>query len=198
MAIGAGRTTRSLDRGNMGPSLVVEEPNVKREGSYRSLVQEFVDRGERLIPFVLELPNDDFPGLVGRLSAFSRGESLPEGFVPHSTLWLVRDDADIVGVSNFRHKLTDNLRREGGHIGYGIRPSVRGLGYATTLLAHTLARAEEMGLAEVLLTCAKANVASVRTIIRNGGVLISEEFIPERGEIVQRYTVSLNARGAAL
>jgi predicted acetyltransferase len=174
------------------PLLLVEEPNVRREESYRSLVQEFVDRGERLIPFVLELPNDDFPALVDRLSAFSRGESLPAGFVPHSTLWLVRDDADLVGVSNFRHRLTDSLRREGGHIGYGIRPSVRGRGYAKTLLAKTLERAVEMGLVEVLLTCAKANMASVRTIVRNGGVLMSEEFIPERGEVVQRYTVGLS------
>jgi predicted acetyltransferase len=87
--------------------------------------------------------------------------------------------------------LTDKLRREGGHIGYGVRPSARRQGIATELLRQTLMRAREKGIEEVLVTCAKANQGSVRTILRNGGHLLSEEFIPERGEVVQRYGIGL-------
>lgn len=97
-----------------------------------------------------------------------------------------------MGVSNLRHSLTDRLRREGGHIGYGVRPSARGHGYATEMLRLTLDRARRRGLSTVLLTCARSNVASARTIVRNGGILASEEFLPERDEVVQRYWIDLD------
>jgi predicted acetyltransferase len=144
-----------------------------------------------LIPFPLTFPNDDFTAFLARLAACARGEGLPPGFVPHSTYWLVSDDV-VVGVANLRHRLTDALRREGGNIGYGIRPSARGRGYAREILRYTLVRAREMGLREVWLTCAKTNLASMRTIISQGGIFVSEEFLPRRGEIVQRYRINLD------
>ena len=106
----------------------------------------------------------------------------------------MRDGDEVVGVSNLRHRLTDALRLEGGHVGYGIRPSARRLGFATELLRQTLDRARAMGLLEVLVTCSKSNEASVRTILRNGGVFISEGLIPSRGDVIQRYRISLVAR----
>ena len=171
--------------------LVLEGPSVALLDSYRSLVREFIVHGEALVPFVLAFDTADGPAFVDHLAACARGEGLPEGFVPHSTHWLVRDGREVVGVSNFRHALTDKLRREGGHIGYGVRPSARRQGIATELLRQTLMRAREKGIEEVLVTCAKANHGSVRTILRNGGHLLSEEFIPERGEVVQRYGIGL-------
>ena len=104
--------------------------------------------------------------------------------------WLV-DGRDVVGVSNVRHCLTTALRREGGNIGYGIRPTCRGRGLAHALLQHTLEEARTLGLEEAWLTCAKTNVASIRTIVGNGGVLASEEYLEHRGEIVQRYRIVL-------
>jgi predicted acetyltransferase len=166
-------------------------PKPDLAASYRELVQEFVDRDEKLIPFILSLPNEPFSEFLRQLDAWSRGEDLPEGFVPHSTFWLIRDDVDVVGVSNLRHKLTDRLKIEGGNIGYGIRPSARGHGFANVLLRNTLDRARAMGLVEAWLTCGKGNHASVKTIVRNGGVLVSEAFLESRGEIVQRYRIDL-------
>ena len=99
-------------------------------------------------------------------------------------------------MSNLRHSLTDALRREGGNIGYGVRPSARGHGFATELLRQTLVRAHHLGLREALLTCGKSNLASVRTIRKNGGELVSEEFLPNRGEIVQRYRIRLDVNQA--
>src|SRR6266850_5512770 len=125
-----------------------------------------------------------------RLAAGARGEGLPPGFVPHTTYWLVSDGI-VVGVANLRHSLTDALRREGGNIGYGVRPSARRRGFAHELLRRTLERARDLGLSEVLLTCDKTNIASVRTILKNGGVFVSEEFLPERGEVEQRYRIGL-------
>ena len=174
----------------MTPVVHFEEPHGGLQGSYRDLVREFRDAGEPLIPFPLAFPNDDFPAFLARLAACARGEGLPPGFVPHSTYWLVSDGV-VVGVANLRHSLTDALRREGGNIGYGVRPSARRRGFAGELLRRTLVRAGAMGLSEAWLTCAKSNVASVRTILGNGGVLTSEEFLPERDEIVQRYRIGI-------
>ncbi|MHB8494901.1 MAG: GNAT family N-acetyltransferase [Casimicrobiaceae bacterium] len=96
-------------------------------------------------------------------------------------------------MSNIRHELTQSLRREGGNIGYGIRPSFRRRGFGTTILRQSLERAAALGLDRVLVTCAKANVGSVTAILRNGGEFDSEEFLTNRGEVVQRYWIPTNA-----
>jgi predicted acetyltransferase len=177
----------------MGASLQFEEPHAGLCDSYRELVNEFVSAGEKLVPFPLAFSNEDFEAFLARLDACKRGEGIPAHFVPHTTYWLVEDGV-VVGVTNIRHRLTDALRREGGNIGYGVRPSARGRGFAHALLRGALARARGLGLSEVLLTCGKDNVASAKTILDGGGTLISEEHLAERGEVVQRYVIRLEAR----
>lgn len=174
----------------MPEDLTFEEPHAGLQDSYRDLVREFRDVGEPLVPFPLNFPNDDFSGFLVRLAACARGEGLPPGWVPHTTYWLV-SHGEVVGVSNLRHALTESLRREGGNIGYGVRPSVRRRGFAGEMLRRTLTRSRNMGMSKVLLTCGKNNLASVRTILGNGGVFASEEFLPERDEAVQRYWIEL-------
>ena len=50
--------------------------------------------------------------------------------VPGLTYFLVREsDNKIIGMANIRLYLNERLREEGGHIGYGIRPSERRKGY---------------------------------------------------------------------
>lgn len=175
----------------MAETLRFEKPHAALQDSYREMVREFVEHGESLIPFTLSFPNEDFDAYLAQLAACERGEGLPAGFVAHSTFWLVRNAKVVVAVSNLRHGLTDGLRVEGGNIGYGVRPGERRKGYATGILRHTLTAAREVGLQEALLTCARANAASVRTILRCGGELRSQAYLPERGEIVQRYVIAL-------
>jgi predicted acetyltransferase len=111
--------------------------------------------------------------------------------VPHSTFWLIDSRAEIVAISNLRHALTDYLLRFGGHIGYGVRPSARRRGYATEILRQTLREAHALGLRQLRLTCDKDNVPSARTILRNGGELDDEEFLPAEQRVVSRYWISL-------
>ena len=175
----------------MNASLSLIEPCADLKEAYVSLVLEFLTYNEPLIPFPLKYPYDDFDSLIRKLSEHSRNIGLPEGFVANSTFWLVSEERELLGVSNLRHKLTPSLKREGGHIGYGVRPSQRGKGYASALLKMTLEKAKARGLDRVLLTCGKGNIASARVILKNGGKYESEEYLEDRGEIVQRYWINL-------
>jgi len=170
-------------------SLQLQAPSEDLQDSYRNLVAELDAGREKRVPFPLSFPFDDFKALVARLRDCAMGVGLEEGFVPHSTYWLVRDGREIVGVSNLRHRLTAYLLKEGGHIGYGIRPSARRRGYGREILKQTLKPASERGIDRVLVTCGKENLGSARIILANGGVFESEEFSAERGEVVQRYWI---------
>jgi predicted acetyltransferase len=164
-------------------------PTAALEASYRGHVAEFVARGEPFIPFPIGFDLSDFSALLKKLDDCSRGVGIPDGFVAHSTFWLVRDGKEVVGVSSLRHALTPKLLREGGNIGYGIRPSARGQGLGIEILRLTLDQAMAIGLKEAFITCDKANVASARVILRNGGILDSEIFLEERGVFLQRYWI---------
>ena len=90
--------------------------------------------------------------------------------VPASYWWIV-DDGAYAGAITLRYRLNDRLLDGGGHIGYGVRPSARGRGLASWALGQVLDRARASGLDRVLVTCDDDNIASARTIERNGGVL---------------------------
>jgi predicted acetyltransferase len=173
----------------MPETVELVSPHRALEASYRGHVAEFVARGEPFIPFPIGFDLGDFSALLQKLEDCSRGVGIPAGFVPHTTFWLVRGGSEVVGVSNLRHGLTPKSLREGGNIGYGIRPSARGQGLGNEILRLTLDRAAAIGLKEVLLTCDKENVASARVIVRNGGALDSEGFIEERDVMLQRYWI---------
>ncbi|MFJ4998344.1 GNAT family N-acetyltransferase [Microbacterium sp. NPDC088619] len=95
---------------------------------------------------------------------------LPEDAVHNDLYWVV-DDGEVVGFLSFRHELNEWLREAGGHIGYSVRESRRRRGYASAALRLGLARARELGLERVLVTCDDDNVGSYRTIEGAGGVL---------------------------
>ncbi len=167
--------------------LSLVKPIEEYERSYRSYIRELGD-SERY-PFTLDFKFDDFPALVARLNNHSLGIGLPDGWVPHTTFWLV-DNGEIVGVSSLRHRMTDRLKRLGGHIGFGVRPSAQGRGIGKELLRQTLIEAGNLGLSEVLIICLKDNAASSRVIRANGGRLESEYSVPEYSGLLQRYVIS--------
>jgi len=75
----------------------------------------------------------------------------------------------------------------GGHIGDGIRPSERGKGYGTKIVSLAIEECEKLGIKDILMCCDKNNIASARTIIKNGGILENE--IDDRCTIVKRYWI---------
>jgi len=172
-------------------NLYLVDPCMECEDSYHRLIQEIVALEERPVPFTLGFKYERFGDLLQQLKDNSMGIGVPEGFVANSSYWLVQNDSEIVGVSNLRHALTPDLRIEGGHIGYGVRPSLRGRGFGSEILRQTLSRAKSLGLTKVLLTCGKDNTASAKVILVNGGILESEAYYPPRNEVLQKYWIDL-------
>ncbi len=112
------------------------------------------------------------------------------GLAPDTTLFCLDKDRNrLVGAVNIRHYLTESLLLTGGHIGDGIRPSDRGKGYGTAMIALALNECRKLGIDRVLMCCDKTNIASAKTITRNGGVLENE--VADGGGIVQRYWIQL-------
>lgn len=173
----------------MRNDLSLIQPTVEYEAAYTEMLADWNRTGEKKIPFVLNEDTSDFVLLVSKWRAASQGIGIPENFVPYSNFWLIDPERRILGVVNIRHYLNDTLLQQGGHIGYGIRPSERRKGYATIMLHLALAEAKKMGLERVLITCDQENTGSAKTILHNGGKLESEILIGD--EWLQRYWIEL-------
>ena len=114
-----------------------------------------------------------------------------DGKVPNSVFFLLDEERNILlGAVNIRHYLNDYLLRYAGHIGDGIRPSERRKGYATEMIRLSLIECRKLGIKEVLMVCDKSNIASAKSIIKNGGIL-ENEFLDEDGEVQQRFWINL-------
>lgn len=113
------------------------------------------------------------------------------GMVPDSVFFLLDVDRDrLLGAVNIRHSLNEHLLQFGGHIGDGIRPSERRKGYATEMIRLALIECRKLGIDRVLMICDKDNIASAKSIIKNGGIL-ENEFVDEDGKTEQRYWIEL-------
>ncbi len=174
------------------PAIALVAPDARYEAGLRTMLADYHAVGEQFFSMGTEARiARGFADYLAHLAAMARGEGLSPGLVPESTFWLVRDDREVLGASRLRHTLTPALEDVGGHIGYSIRPSARGQGYGTLLLALTLERARALGLARVLLTCDTANLASARVIEHNGGVLASQSYSAITGTEISRYWIAL-------
>lgn len=118
-------------------------------------------------------------------------ETVLPGLVPSTTFLCVeKDGGKLVGMIDIRHRLNDGLLKHGGHIGYSVRPSCRRKGYAVEMLSLGLEECRKLGITRALVTCDSTNIASAKTILRNGGVLENE--LPNGDVITQRYWISVS------
>lgn len=136
----------------------------------------------------------DYEGWLQKKELEKNEETCPEGRAPGYTYFLIREnDNKIVGMTNLRYKLTEHLLEYGGHIGYSIRPTERGKGYAKVLLYLVLQKCKELNLEKVLLSANESNPPSWRTIEALGGVF--ENKVPnkyEEGEILCKYWINVD------
>ncbi len=104
----------------------------------------------------------------------SQGIGVETGFVPDTHYWFYADDKP-AGWLKIRHYLTDELRREGGHIGYTIAPAFRGQGLAGKMLELGLDQARnEYKIQEILITVKSHNLPS-RRVAENAGAKLTNQ-----------------------
>jgi predicted acetyltransferase len=175
-----------------GQGLRLVEPDASFRDEFIAYCREFKDAGEPFVHDNLPAAEADFAGLVANWARCSRGENIEPGKVPWTAFWLVRGRR-IIGTARLRHTLNEFLLQEGGHIGYDVRPTERGRGHATRMLAMVLEQARARGLTRVLLTCEKSNAASAKVMLNNGAKLENEiPSLRHPGQLSQRYWIELS------
>ena len=95
-------------------------------------------------------------------------ETVPPQRVVSDTFLAINENNRIVGIIDLRHELKGSLK-DFGHCGYNVRPTERKKGYATQMLHLILEVAKEFGFNYIQLSAEKDNIASIKTIIKNGG-----------------------------
>lgn len=149
------------------------------------MMDEWLSTDEKIVPYAI-IKND-----YKNFNYYMNNLDIKEPYdfiVPDSTYFCIDTERDIfVGAVNIRHYINERLMN-GGHIGDGIRPSERNKGYGTEMIRLGLIECKKLGIEKVLMVCNKENIASARTIVKNGGVLENE--IDNNGEILQRYWIN--------
>ena len=172
--------------------LELVEASKKYEDQAMAYRQEFIDYGEKLIngsSGLIEYENYD-----KWLSKLAVQKKIEHSFIdtPATTYFTIRkSDNKIIGSIQLRHHLTDELRKDGGHIGYGICPSERGKGYGTKQLSLILAKAKKLNIAQLMIHCTKDNKASAKVVTQNGGILTGESFDEEEGNVSDVYWITV-------
>lgn len=138
-------------------------------------------------------PSDELESGPGFAAWLSRLAAQSEPVRPGDTdsrctyRWIVEGGRVIGGIA-LRHGDGDEVWST-GHIGYGIRPSARGRGFATWALRRILEEARSQGMGQIWVVCALDNVASMKTIERCGGVFA--EIKESKMGPVRRYRIDL-------
>ena len=172
--------------------LELVEASKKYEKQAMAYRQEFIDYGEKLINGSNGLIEyEDYDDWLTKLAIQKETECTLTN-TPATTYFTIRQrDNKIIGSIQLRHHLTEELRKDGGHIGYGICPSERGKGYGIKQLSLLLVKAKELNISQVVIHCTKDNRASAKVVIQNGGLLIGEGFDEEEGKVSEIYYIDI-------
>ncbi len=154
-----------------------EIPGPERKADALAFIEEFRAYGSEINGTGgLDGYTEDYEGWLSKLEAdYTRVPD--EERVPARTFFLVREsDGRIVGMCNIRLALNEALRQNGGHIGYGIRPTERGRGLGKLQLYLALRVCARHGIETALLDANLDNPASWRIMEALGGVRTREYF----------------------
>ena len=162
-------------------------PTLEMKDAVEVYIRDFEEHGETVAPGAARFKGRSYETWLADLREL---ETRPAGgyVTGNAYLWFDADGV-LAGMIALRHTLNAELLQSGGHIGYGVRPSMRRRGHASAMLAAVLPLARERGLSRVLITCDKENIGSARTIQKNGGELENE--VLHEGRLIQRYWISL-------
>lgn len=136
------------------------------------------------------LSNLSFEEWLNELEKFKDENKLEPNFSPQTT-YVALVDNDIVGLINVRWKPVPTLLNHGGFIGYGVRPSKRGKGYASKMLELALKLISKEQYEKILITCKDFNIPSKKVIERNNGKYENSYYDENTGYTYLRYWIDI-------
>lgn len=166
--------------------LVLSEYIVKE--TYNDYIKEWKEEKEILIPSTLNQDYDAFCTFIENEKNPS-DESTLSGRVPNETYFLTEDNGYIIGAVNLRYEMTEVLLKKGGHVSFGIRPTMRNKGYAFIMLKLAFNILRPKGMTKILITCTRGNKPCLGTMKKVGAKL--ENAYEEDGQVIDRYWINL-------
>ena len=168
--------------------LRLERPTEEHKLYYEEMMDEWENFGGRLNP--------------GALRRYSKTQQknvtyaewlkwIEEDREAGQDLYFLLGENRIIGAISIRFRKNAQNVGIDGHSGYGIRPSERRKGYASTMLALALPIMADYGINPVVISCDKDNIGSAKTIKKNGGQLVKEVVDPDTGAAVQVYQITI-------
>lgn len=169
------------------------EPNEKYLEQYKEAYLESLNQIKlgNLKTHNMKFINPDENDIIQILNDSKDISKLPANYVPSYEFFAVDDDK-FIGLISIRTRLTENLIRYGGHIGYGINPKYWKMGYGTQVLKLALDKYNDLIEEDkILITCDDDNVGSYKIIEANRGILENKVENENNGEYIltRRYWI---------
>lgn len=149
-----------------------------------------IDRFEGIRDFE-KLEKLSFDDWMDDLEKNKYEENLPESYSPHTLYLAINDNNKIVGAIGIRWKQVPVLMTYGGLIGYSIRPSQRGKGYASEMLKLALEKFKNTDIENILITCKDFNIPSKKVIEKNNGIYENSYYNKDDGFTYLRYWIKI-------
>lgn len=156
-------------------------PSLEHKQQYEAMMDEWEEFGGRLNPGALRRYSHTRQKKVEYEEWL---EWIEEDRKAGQELFFLTKGSHVLGAISIRHKCADI----DGHSGFGIRPSERNKGYATRMLSLALPIMRDYGINPVIISCARDNIGSAKTIQNNGGKFVREA--DDDGEIIQIYHIN--------
>ena len=162
-------------------------PTLDDKEIIEAYVREHYENNEKELHGIIGFTSMEYSQWVKKIELNTK---IPDKDWGKSLTYLVFNSEDkLIGFLSIRYDLSEKMRNIFGDIGYGVRPTERKKGYATQMLKYSLDVCRTYNMANVIIGCYKENIASAKTIIKNGGKLIREAEV--EGVLCQYYEIKL-------
>ena len=178
----------------------LREANEHDEKELLEIYQEYINSkpipGIRIFEGVRDFENlgkMNFQQWLNDLENNKYEENLPKDYSTHTFYLIENDQGRILGAIGLRWKEVPVLMKYGGFIGYSIRPTERGKGYATEMLKLGLKKFKEIDpkRERILITCKDFNIPSKKVIEKNKGIYENSYYNEDEGFTYLRYWIKI-------